>query len=157
MRQLLEGISYCHANRILHRDLKPQNLLLSKKNELKIADFGLARAFGVPIRGYSNQVVTLWYRPPDVLLGNTRYSSCIDMWSIGCIFYEMVKGEPLFPGQSVEEEVDLIFKALGTPTVDNWPNVINFSLPNTFYDSKKIIVTELDENGNALLNVIIFN
>jgi cyclin-dependent kinase len=80
LQQLLRGIAYCHTNRVLHRDLKPQNLLINKKLELKLADFGLARAFGIPVRGYSHEVVTLWYRAPDVLLGSRQYSTSIDIW-----------------------------------------------------------------------------
>ncbi|KAG8138898.1 hypothetical protein E2320_001678, partial [Naja naja] len=77
--QLLRGLSYIHHRYILHRDLKPQNLLISDTGELKLADFGLARAKSVPSHTYSNEVVTLWYRPPDVLLGSTEYSTCLDM------------------------------------------------------------------------------
>ncbi|RKP22650.1 kinase-like domain-containing protein, partial [Syncephalis pseudoplumigaleata] len=79
--QLLQGIAFCHSQRVLHRDLKPQNLLINKKGELKLGDFGLARAFGIPVRSYSHEVVTLWYRPPDVLMGSRQYSTSIDLWS----------------------------------------------------------------------------
>ena len=81
-------------------------------SRLQLADFGLARAKSVPTKTYSNEVVTLWYRPPDVLLGSTEYSTPIDMWGVGCIFYEMVSGRPLFPGSTVEDELHLIFKVL---------------------------------------------
>ena len=84
--QLLTGVAYCHHHRVLHRDLKPQNLLINREGELKLADFGLARAFGIPVRSYTHEVVTLWYRAPDVLLASTKYSTPIDIWSIGCIF-----------------------------------------------------------------------
>ncbi len=80
-----QGIAFCHDNRVLHRDLKPQNLLISHRGELKIGDFGLARAFGVPVNTFSNEVVTLWYRAPDVLLGSRTYSTSIDLWSAGCM------------------------------------------------------------------------
>ncbi|KAK2704862.1 cyclin-dependent kinase 17-like isoform X2 [Artemia franciscana] len=119
--QLLRGLAYIHTRRVLHRDLKPQNLLISEKGELKLADFGLARAKSVPTRTYSNEVVTLWYRPPDVLVGSTTYSSPIDMWGVGCIFYEMSTGRPLFPGGTVDEELQLIFKVLGEPSDYHWP------------------------------------
>jgi serine/threonine protein kinase len=121
--QLIRGLGYCHSRRILHRDLKPQNLLINETGELKLADFGLARAKSVPTKTYSNEVVTLWYRPPDVLLGSTEYSTPIDMWGVGCIFYEMASGRPLFPGSTVEDELHLIFKVLGTPTEDKWPGI----------------------------------
>ncbi|XP_069045658.1 cyclin-dependent kinase 16-like isoform X3 [Lepisosteus oculatus] len=121
--QLLRGLAYCHRRKVLHRDLKPQNLLIGDRGELKLADFGLARAKSVPTKTYSNEVVTLWYRPPDVLLGSTEYSTPIDMWGVGCIFYEMVTGRPLFPGSTVEDELHLIFRILGTPTEETWPGI----------------------------------
>uniref|UniRef100_A0A8C4WUL3 cyclin-dependent kinase n=1 Tax=Eptatretus burgeri TaxID=7764 RepID=A0A8C4WUL3_EPTBU len=121
--QLLRGLAYCHRRRVLHRDLKPQNLLINERGELKLADFGLARAKSVPTKTYSNEVVTLWYRPPDVLLGSTEYSTQIDMWGLGCICFEMAAGRPLFPGSTVEDELHLIFRMLGTPVEDTWPGI----------------------------------
>lgn len=121
--QLLRGLEYCHKRKILHRDLKPQNLLINEKGELKLADFGLARAKSVPTKTYSNEVVTLWYRPPDVLLGSTEYNASIDMWGVGCIFFEMVSGRPMFPGSTAENELTLIFKMLGTPNERVWQGI----------------------------------
>ncbi|KAI9096088.1 protein serine/threonine kinase [Phlyctochytrium arcticum] len=121
--QLLKGIAFCHEHRVLHRDLKPQNLLINKKLELKLADFGLARAFGIPVRSYSHEVVTLWYRAPDVLMGSRQYSTSIDLWSVGCIMAEMASGRPLFPGSSIKDQLLRIFKLLGTPDEKSWPRV----------------------------------
>ncbi|KAJ2894422.1 cyclin-dependent kinase 5 [Coemansia aciculifera] len=113
--QLLCGIAYCHRNRVLHRDLKPQNLLINKRGDLKLGDFGLARAFGIPVRSYSHEVVTLWYRAPDVLMGSRQYDTSIDIWSVGCIFAEMSTGRPFFAGNSIDDQVLQIFKIMGTP------------------------------------------
>ncbi|KAJ1800953.1 cyclin-dependent kinase 5 [Coemansia sp. RSA 2399] len=113
--QLLCGIAYCHRNRVLHRDLKPQNLLINKRGDLKLGDFGLARAFGIPVRSYSHEVVTLWYRAPDVLMGSRQYDTSIDIWSIGCIFAEMATGRPFFAGTSIDDQLLHIFKIMGTP------------------------------------------
>ncbi|CAL1281971.1 unnamed protein product, partial [Larinioides sclopetarius] len=108
--QILDGILYCHRRRIIHRDLKPQNLLIDQQGAIKIADFGLARAFGIPVRVYTHEVVTLWYRAPEVLLGSPRYSTPIDIWSIGCIFAEMANKAPLFRGDSEIDQLYRIFR-----------------------------------------------
>ncbi|CAG01345.1 unnamed protein product, partial [Tetraodon nigroviridis] len=102
--QLLRALSYIHSRRVLHRDLKPQNLLVSHRGELKLADFGqgLARSRSVPSQTFSSEVVTLWYRPPDVLLGSTDYSTALDIWGAGCVFVEMLQGAPAFPGEAAE-------------------------------------------------------
>lgn len=89
---MLDGIKYCHSNRVLHRDMKPQNILIDmKKGVVKLADFGLARAFIMPYKNYTHEVVTLWYRAPEILLGAKYYSCSVDIWSIGCIFAELVR------------------------------------------------------------------
>ncbi|XP_019462477.1 PREDICTED: cell division control protein 2 homolog 2 isoform X2 [Lupinus angustifolius] len=127
--QILCGIAYCHSHRVLHRDLKPQNLLIDRSNNaLKLADFGLARAFGIPVKTFTHEVVTLWYRAPEILLGSRHYSTPVDVWSVGCIFAEMINQRPLFPGDSEIDELFKIFRIMGTPNEETWPGVT--SLPD---------------------------
>jgi len=122
--QLLTGIEFCHASRIIHRDLKPQNLLIDNSTlALKIADFGLARAYSLPIPQYTHEVVTVWYRPLEILLGSKLYSIPVDMWGVGCILAEMATGAPLFAGDSEIDTSFKIFMKLGTPTEAIWPGV----------------------------------
>jgi|EP00505_MAST-04D_sp_SCG-Rhode-Island_P000201 serine/threonine protein kinase len=123
MFQLIRGMDFCHRRGIMHRDLKPQNLLINRAGELKIADFGLARAFQIPIRTYTHEVVTLWYRAPEILLGQRQYACPVDIWSIGAIFAEMANRRPLWPGDSEIDELYKIFRTLGTPTELSWPGV----------------------------------
>ncbi|XP_038884699.1 cyclin-dependent kinase G-2 isoform X3 [Benincasa hispida] len=121
MIQLLEGVRYLHSNWVLHRDLKTSNLLLNNQGELKICDFGLARQYGSPLKPYTHLVVTLWYRAPELLLGERQYSTAVDMWSLGCIMAELLSKEPLFNGKTEVEQLDKIFRTLGTPNETIWP------------------------------------
>ena len=125
--QLLKGIQHIHRMKILHRDIKSENLLISKDNKLKITDFGLARGYGLPIKNFRNDVVSLWYRAPDILLGNENYERSVDMWSIGCIFAEMVNGSIIFKGFSEKEQIRKIFEILGTPTEKTYPMYMEYS------------------------------
>ena len=121
--QILAGLAYCHCHRIIHRDVKASNLLLNKYGAVKLCDFGLARTISYPMRVYTHEIVTLWYRPPEVLLGNKRtgYSTSVDLWSAGCVMAEMVTKKPLFHGDSEIDQLFSIFKLLGTPTEETWP------------------------------------
>jgi len=136
--------------------LKPQNLLLNKSLQLKLADFGLARAFSLPVRPYTKEVLTLWYRGPEILLGTQEYSKPVDIWSVGCIFAELCAGQPIFQGESDIDQLMKIFKVLGTPDEDVWPDIT--TLPyykDTFpkYAPMKLeeLVPNLDNDGLDLL------
>ncbi|CAO2046475.1 unnamed protein product [Urochloa humidicola] len=120
MLQLLEGVKYLHDNWVLHRDLKTSNILLNNRGELKICDFGLSRQYGSPLKPYTQPVVTLWYRAPELLLGAKEYSTAIDMWSLGCVMAELLSKEPLFTGKNEIGQLDKIFRVLGTPNEERW-------------------------------------
>ncbi|ESP03930.1 hypothetical protein LOTGIDRAFT_230226 [Lottia gigantea] len=149
--QILQGILFCHQRRVLHRDLKPQNLLIDNKGVIKLADFGLARAFGIPVRVYTHEVVTLWYRAPEILLGSPRYSTPVDMWSIGCIFAEMVTKRPLFHGDSEIDQLFRVFRTLTTPTDETWPGVT--ALPDYKNNFPKWKTNQLASSVKQLDNV----
>ncbi|XP_077571224.1 cyclin-dependent kinase 11B isoform X4 [Stigmatopora nigra] len=141
MIQLLRGVRHLHDNWILHRDLKTSNLLLSHKGILKVGDFGLAREYGSPLKPYTPVVVTLWYRSPELLLGAKEYSTAVDMWSVGCIFGELLTQKPLFPGKSEIDQINKIFKDLGSPSEKIWPGY------NELPAVKKMSFTEYPYNN----------
>ncbi|XP_070963904.1 cyclin-dependent kinase 11B-like isoform X13 [Oncorhynchus clarkii lewisi] len=141
MIQLLRGVRHLHDNWILHRDLKTSNLLLSHKGILKVGDFGLAREYGSPLKPYTPVVVTLWYRSPELLLGAKEYSTAVDMWSVGCIFGELLTQKPLFPGKSEIDQINKIFKDLGSPSEKIWPGY------NELPAVKKMTFTEYPYNN----------
>mmetsp|Transcript_8392 Transcript_8392/g.25224 ORF Transcript_8392/g.25224 Transcript_8392/m.25224 type:complete len:309 (+) Transcript_8392:100-1026(+) len=124
--QILNGLQHCHANSVMHRDLKPQNILVSSDGSVKLADFGLGRVFSAAEGPYTQEIITLWYRSPEILLGKTNYSTAVDIWSVGCIFAEMLLGRVLFNAESEIEQLLLIFKSRGTPSEMTWPDLGKF-------------------------------
>ncbi|KAG8383532.1 hypothetical protein BUALT_Bualt04G0023300 [Buddleja alternifolia] len=127
MKQLLMGLHYCHAHEVLHRDIKGSNLLIDNEGNLKLADFGLARYFSSDVKiNYTNRVITLWYRPPELLLGATKYGPVVDMWSAGCIFAELLHGKQILQGKNEAEQLDRIYDLCGTPDEETWPGVSKF-------------------------------
>ncbi|BGP07795.1 Cyclin-dependent kinase catalytic subunit [Rhodotorula toruloides] len=157
MSQLLLGLAHLHSRRILHRDLKPQNLLIDKQGNLKIADFGLARAFGVPLRTYTHEIITLWYRPLEVLLGGRHYTTGVDVWSCATIFAEMSTGLPLVPGDSEIDQIFKIFRLMGTPTEQTWPGLKQMpdykaSFPQWRATDLRQLLPEMDDRALHLLN-----
>ena len=137
MYQLLEGLQYLHSNNIIHRDIKTANILLNNKGEIKIGDFGLARIISPSLKKkITNRVVTLWYRAPELLFGEDHYGPAIDMWSIGCVFSELLTGTPLFKGKKEMDQVDKIVEKCGTPNEENWPGVTKLPLYNMLCPKK---------------------
>eukprot|EP01068_Selenidium_serpulae_P008017 Selendium_serpulae@DN4871_c0_g1_i1.p1 len=126
MKQVFSGLSWCHGCNILHRDLKPQNILMNRDHSVKLADFGLARAGLAPGKTLTHEVITLWYRPPELLLGGCKYTESVDMWAAGCVLAELLEGRPIFQGDSEIDTLFRMFTILGTPTVQDWPDLVNF-------------------------------
>merc|ERR1719166_165266 len=152
MWQILCGVDFLHSHRIVHRDIKPQNILLANSGSLKLADFGLARIYDFNAL-LTSTVVTLWYRAPEVLLGTT-YATPVDIWSCGCILAELYNRTPLFPGKYETDQLAKIFQIIGTPSVAEWPekspvlrkNFVNYN-PRSFID----LIPEIDPLALDLL------
>jgi cyclin-dependent kinase 7 len=149
MGMLLRGLYYLHSNFILHRDIKPNNLLIAADGNVKLADFGLARSFGEPWEAMTHVVITLWYRPPELLFGARHYSGAVDVWSVGMVFAELLirrpyaaadVGEGEFASGGEIAQIDKICEAVGTPTERDWPGVSQ--LPNYVESEKKIPIRD---------------
>lgn len=158
--QMMHGLRYLHDNFVIHRDLKVSNLLLTDKGCLKIADFGLARNFGLPVKPMTPKVVTLWYRAPELLFGSKTHTTAIDMWAAGCIMGELLAHKPLMPGRAEIHEIQLIVDLLGSPNDNIWPgfselpNMENYTLKKQPYNNLKHKFPWLTPAGLRLLNFL---
>lgn len=121
--QLTTAVAFCHSKNIFHRDLKPQNILVDCNYNIKLGDFGLGRAASIPLRNYTAQIITLWYRPPELLLGCEYYDASVDVWSMACIIVEIETLMPVFMGDCEIDQMHKIFRILGTPTSEDWKEV----------------------------------
>ncbi|KAM6451880.1 cyclin-dependent kinase 12 isoform 1-T1 [Liasis olivaceus] len=138
MKQLMEGLDYCHKKNFLHRDIKCSNILLNNSGQIKLADFGLARLYSSEeSRPYTNKVITLWYRPPELLLGEERYTPAIDVWSCGCILGELFTKKPIFQANLELSQLELISRLCGSPCPAVWPDVIKLPYFNTMKPKKQ--------------------
>ncbi|CDF34307.1 Cyclin-dependent kinase, CDK [Chondrus crispus] len=155
MLQLLKGVAYLHDNWVVHRDLKPSNLLLTGDGVLKICDFGLARQYADPLGKYTPCVVTLWYRAPELLMAAPRYSIAVDMWSVGCIFADLLLGRSLFQGKGELDQLAKIVDILGAPGEHNWkgyddlPNARRLKFRNQTFSSLRLRIKDGAGSGRA--------
>ncbi|GKE03100.1 cyclin-dependent kinase D-3-like protein, partial [Tanacetum coccineum] len=124
IQMTLKGLAVCHKKWVLHRDMKPNNLLIGPRGQLKLADFGLARIFGSPDRRFTHQVFARWYRAPELLFGAKQYGPGVDVWAAACIFAELLLRRPFLQGASDIDQLGKIFAAFGTPKPSQWPDMI---------------------------------
>lgn len=161
MYSLLQGVDYLHRNRILHRDLKPENVLISKEGDnVKIADFGLSRTLHLPLRPYSREILSLWYRSPELCMGYKNYSIGVDTWALGCIFFELVTGKPLFKAKTDSEMIFKIFELFGTPSPQKWEwvkKISGYSANFPIFPGKglKSLIPFFDSQGLDLMSKLL--
>ncbi|KAH9386801.1 cyclin-dependent kinase 7 [Nematocida major] len=123
MLMICKGVHECHSRFVIHRDIKPNNILVGKDGSLKIADFGISVDIGFPLRALTPNVVTRWYKAPEILLGCSNYTFAIDIWALGCMFAEMLQRTPYLPGKSDAHQLELIYQAVGTPSEEEWAEI----------------------------------
>lgn len=140
MIMLLSGVYSLHEKFLIHRDIKPNNILVSQNGIIKIADFGLTRTIG---GNMTSQAITRWYRPPELLLGSKKYGPSVDMWSVGCVFAELMLRVPFFAGESDIEQLNLIFKVFGTPDEEKYPSIKDLSGYIKFNKKEPIVLEEI--------------
>lgn len=150
LKQLLEGLSFMHDNSVLHRDLKPGNLLITRKGELKITDFGTAKIICDTEGPRSSGICSLWYQSPELLFGTKHYGKAMDIWSVGCIFAELLNKKTLFNGQTPIDQLTKIFNTLGTPDETEWPGVNYLPTYMPFAPSPKISFSKAFPDCNEL-------
>ena len=159
MQQLLNGINYMHSHRVLHRDIKPANILITRDNVIKIADWGLARNYYDEQKLTNrNRMVTLWYRPPELLLGHRYYDGKVDIWSIGCLFAEIKnKGRPILTGKDEKNQLELEYMMFGSPAGETeekfktYPNYEEMKMTTTFSRRVHLVYSNFDEYSLDLL------
>ncbi|PKA66748.1 putative serine/threonine-protein kinase [Apostasia shenzhenica] len=161
MQQLLCGLGHCHSRGVLHRDIKGSNLLVDNNGILRIADFGLATFFNSQSKqSLTSRVVTLWYRPPELLLGATEYGVAVDLWGAGCILAELLAGKPIMPGRTEVEQLHKIFKLCGSPPEEYWrksklPHATIFKPQHPYPRHLREIFKDFSPSALALLDILL--
>ena len=149
-----------HSSGILHRDVKPQNVLITNSKVVKFADFGLARTIDIPLKKYTREIETLWYRAPELMLGENKYSFGVDIWALGCIFAEVITKKPLFQGDCQIDQIYKVFQLLGTPDENSWPGVSKLpfykeNFPKFRAAGIETVVPNLSSDGAELMRKLL--